>query len=158
MKRMALVTCLAFAIGLLGCGGESLVLSGAGEVSIVVQTSGSAMNKKFVKDAFKIMQDACRVRGWELSVEPVSVTLAGAARSDKPIQLSARKDDVSVISETVERVFRWFPSQAVTLSGCCVYKDDKGEIKKACPAPKKKPDPPSHKTVRPDTQSSSSAK
>ena len=135
LYRLILMACLGLT---LGCGGQSLTLSGGGEVSIVVQTSGSTMDKTFIKDAFKIMEDACKVRGWKLFRNPVPMALPSTEKNDEPLKPSARTDSASIIAETVERVFRWFPSQAVTLSGCCVHPKDRDKVEKACPAPTKK--------------------
>ena len=135
-----LVFVVALAAGLSGCGGTSVTLSGAGEVRSVVQELGWSVDKDLIKHATERMQWACEDRGWVLMPRPVPMTSPSLSNADTPLVVtaaSADKHDATLISETVERVFRWFPSRSVAVSGCCVHQDDVGNPKKACPAPKK---------------------
>lgn len=140
VTQLRLMAALGLMVGLWGCGGQSLTLSGTGEVAIVVQTKGASIDDEFIRKARDIMVSACASRGWVLFEKPVPMRLPTPGNKEGTLIIGARaKDDLSAIAETVERVFRWFPSQAVTLSGCCVAQEDKSNAKKACPAAKEKP-------------------
>lgn len=131
---------IALVVGLSGCGGTSVTLSGSGEVSAVIQETGWDVDAGLIEKAVVMMKSACQSRDWVLFVRPVPMSKPSPGKADAPLILAGvEKDEASVIAETVERVFRWFPSRSVTLSGCCVHEEDINDAKKACPASKKKP-------------------
>lgn len=119
MKLAISAACVVLVAALVfGCGKASVTISPDGDIEAVVTSSGSGIKEpRGVSKAQKLMEAACKERGWQLAPLGQETPSSGGASLEPRVMSIREIIDVTAITK---EVYGWFPSHTVTIQGKCI--------------------------------------